>query len=335
MQDTEPALLEQARNRLRLRRYSPRTEEAYLYWIRRYIAFNTPRHPAQLREPDIERFLTHLAHRQLSASSQSQAFAAMLYLYRHVLEIDLPHSIDAIRAKRRRRQPTVLSQDEVAAMLQQLSGSRAFLMRLLYGTGLRISEFVRLRVKDVDFANNRIAVVGGKGGKDRHTVLPASLREELRAHIDKIKAIHTADLAKGCGMAFAANPVEGQYLALGKAFYWQFLFPASGLFSDAATGNRGRWHIDETLISRDIRNATLAAGIHRHVTAHTLRHSFATHLLEAGTNLRVIQELLGHSRPETTMIYTHLVSSGTGLAISPVDYLGPTARRGGVGGHAP
>jgi len=322
MQETEPALLEQVRNRLRVRRYSPKTEEAYLHWIRRYVAFHKPRHPAQLREPDIEAFLTHLAHRQLSASSQSQAFAAMLYLYRHVLEIELPHSIDAIRAKRRRRQPTVLSRAEVAAMIDSLSGARQFMIRLLYGTGLRISEFVRLRVKDVDFANNRLCVVAGKGGKDRYTVLPASMRDDLRAHIDRIKAIHAQDLADGFGMAFSANPVDGKHLALGKAFHWQFLFPASSLFRDAVTGNSGRWHVDELFIRRALRSATEAAGIYKHVTAHTLRHSFATHLLESGTNLRVIQELLGHSSPETTMIYTHLVAGGTGLAVSPVDRLG-------------
>jgi integron integrase len=324
MQENEPALLEQVRNRLRLRRYSPKTEETYLYWIRRYVAFHKPRHPAQLSEPDIEAFLTHLANRQLSASSQSLALAAILYLYTQVLQIELSQSIDAVRAKRRRRKPTVLSQEEVAALLAGLNGARLFMIRLLYGTGLRISEFVRLRVKDVDFANNRICVIAGKGGKDRYTVLPASMRDEIRTHIERIKVIHANDLANGYGMAFTASQVEGKHLELGKAFHWQFLFPASSLFRDTVTGNSGRWHIDELLIRRTIRAATDAARIYKHVTAHTLRHSFATHLLESGTNLRVIQELLGHSSPETTMIYTHLVAGGTALATSPLDRLGRT-----------
>lgn len=326
MQNTGPQLLEQVllgqvRDKIRVRRYSPKTESAYVHWIRQYIRFHKPKHPAQLSEPDVEAFLTHMANAGYSASSQSQAFAAVLYLYKEVLQKELSKTIDAVRAKRRRRVPTVLSRDEVGWMIGNLTGSRSFLIRLLYGTGLRISEFVRLRVKDVDFNNNRICVVCGKGGKDRFTVLPASMREELRAHIVRVSEIHVKDLASGFGTAYGASQVEGKYLALGKAFYWQYLFPATRLFKDPATGNSGRWHIDASIVTNTIRDATRAAGIHKHVTAHTLRHSFATHLLEAGTNLRVIQALLGHSSPETTMIYTHLVSGGTGLAESPLDRL--------------
>lgn len=319
MQQTEIPLLDQVRNRMRLRRYSPKTESTYLHWIKRYVSFHMPKHPAQLREPDVEAFLTHLALSQHSASSQSQAFAAILYLYKEVLLIQLPEKINALRAKRRRRKPTVLSQQEVQMLIGNLTGARNFLVRFLYGTGLRISEFVRLRVKDVDFTHNRICVVCGKGGKDRYTVLPSSMQDEIRAHIVRVQEIHEKDLAMGFGTAYRAVPVDGKYKALGKAFYWQFLFPAAVPFKDPATGNSGRWHIDASIVSGAIKDASRAAGIFKHVTAHTLRHSFATHLLEAGTNLRVIQELLGHSSPETTMIYTHLVSGGTGLVASPVD----------------
>jgi integron integrase len=321
----QPGLLDQVRNRMRVRRYSLKTESTYVYWIKRYIRFHKLKHPAQLSEPDVEAFLTHLAYSQYSASSQSVAMAAILYLYKEVLGAELSEKIDAVRARRRRRLPTVLSQQEVAALISHLTGTRRFLIRFLYGTGLRISEFVRLRVKDVDFTNNRICVVCGKGGKDRFTVLPASMREEIHAHIERVREIHAKDLANGAGTAYGSARIDDKYPSLGKQFYWQFLFPAQSAFKDSDTGNSGRWHIDEYVVSNAIKDAARAAGIYKRVTAHTLRHSFATHLLEAGTNLRVIQELLGHSSPETTMIYTHLVANGTGLTLSPVDRLASAA----------
>lgn len=325
MQALISKLLDQVRDRMRVQRYSPKTEDAYLYWIKRYIRFHKLKHPNQLREPDVEAFLSYLAIEEYSASSQSQALAAILYLYKEVLNAELSEKIDSLRAKRIRRLPTVLSQQEVKLLILNLTGSRRFLIRFLYGTGLRIGEFVRLRVQDIDFTNNRVCVVAGKGGKDRFTVLPASMREDIRAHIGRVREIHEKDLIDGFGMAYASGRIDRKYPSIGKEFYRQFLFPASRIFKDQATGNCGRWHIEEHVISDAIRKATRAAGIHKHVTAHTMRHSFATHLLEAGTNLRVIQELLGHSNTETTMIYTHLDSSGTAMALSPVDKIAGAA----------
>lgn len=320
-----PKLMDQVRGRLSVQRYSKKTEQAYITWIKGYIKFHRLRHPREMREPEIESYLTSLATNRYSASTQSQALAAILYLYQEVLGIEISDRIDAVRARRSKRLPVVLSKEEVEVLFRHLSGSRLFLVRLLYGTGLRISEFLNLRIKDIDFSNGRICVVAGKGGKDRFTILPASMKEELKAHVAKVKEIHDGDLALGYGAAYLPGQLDGKYKNMGKEFSWQFLFPAAKVFQDIGTGNCGRWHIDDEVISDAIRSAKRKAGIVKHVTAHTMRHSFATHLLESGTNLRVIQELLGHKSPETTMIYTHLMANGASTTPSPVDSLKGTS----------
>lgn len=322
MDERQPKLLDRLRDRLRVQGYSESTEYSYVGWVREFIRFHGLRHPKEMREPEIEKYLTHLASkRKVSASSQSQALSAILYLYREILEIELSGKIDAMRCHREKRLPVVLAKSEVEVLLQQLGGKERFMVKLLYGTGLRITEFVNLRVKDVDFPSNRICVVAGKGGKDRFTVLPASMKEELREHIDRVKNIHSADLAAGFGDAFLPGQLSRKYQNLGKEFCWQFLFPAGTIFHDRNTGHSGRWHVDSEVISAAISSARKRAAISKHVTAHTMRHSFATHLLEAGANLRVIQELLGHKSPETTMIYTHLVANGASTTASPLDSL--------------
>jgi len=323
MEARGPKLLDQVRGRLRLQGYSPRTEQTYVAWIKAYLHFHGFRHPREMREAEIEAYLTHLAvHDHYSASAQTQALSAILYLYAEVLRIELSSHIDAVRAHRSKRIPVVMSKAEVQRLLEQLSGSKRFLIKLLYGTGLRVSEFLNLRIKDVDFSNNRICVVCGKGDQDRFAILPTSMKEEIRAHVQRVKNLHERDLARGNGTAYLPGRLARKYKNLGKEFLWQFLFPAAATFRDHMTGNKGRWHIDGAILSKAIRYAARKAGIKKHVTAHTLRHSFATHLLESGVNLRIIQELLGHKSTETTMIYTHVVASGASTTPSPVDTLG-------------
>ncbi len=315
-----PKLLEQVRGNLRLQRYSRRTEQAYVSWIQSFLRFHGLRHPNEMRESEIGAYLTYLAvDKRYSASAQTQALSAILYLYKEILEIELSSRIESVRARRSKRLPVVLAKPEIEDLLAQLSGSKLFLVRLLYGTGLRIDEFLNLRVKDIDFSGNRICVVSGKGGKDRFAILPSSMRDDLRAHIERVRTIHNRDLANGQGIAYLPDRLDRKYKNLGRDFSWQFLFPAATIFDDRRTGNSGRWHIDGAVLSEAVRCAARKAGITKHVTAHTLRHSFATHLLESGVNLRVIQELLGHKSPETTMIYTHIAANGASTTPSPVD----------------
>lgn len=321
MVTTSPKLLDRVRSRLRVQHYSPRTEQTYLTIIKNYIRFHRYRHPEHMREPEIESYLSDLAIRGYSASTQSTSLAALLYLYEQVLGIEISDNLNMIRATPTKRLPVVLSQAEMTRLFEQLEGTRLFMIRLLYGTGLRISEFLALRIRDIDLSNNRICVVSGKGGKDRFTLLPASLRQELELHIAKVKSLHESDLEKGLGTAYLPGRLGKKYRNMGKEFSWQFLFPSAGTFTDPVTGNAGRWHMDMRVIYSSLQSARRKAGINKHVSAHTLRHSFATHLLESGTNLRVIQELLGHQSPDTTMIYTHLVGNGTSSTVSPLDHL--------------
>jgi integron integrase len=321
----KPKLIDQVRGRLRLQNYAASTEAAYISWIIAFIRFHKLRNPIEMREREIEAFLTDLVtRRNFSASTQKQALSAILYLYKEVLHIELTKYIETLRPFQSKRLPVILGVDEISNLLSQLKGSKLFLIKMLYGTGLRINEFLCLRVKDIDFSLNRINVVSGKGGKDRYTILPASLADELKNHIQKVYKIHQTDLKDGFGNAYLPNQLGRKYQNLGKEFGWQFLFPASRIFHDSVTGNRGRWHIDEHVISKALSTAAKQSGIKKHVTSHTLRHSFATHLLESGVNLRIIQELLGHKSPETTMIYTHLVANGASTTLSPIDRLAIT-----------
>lgn len=316
----QPKLLDQVRGRLRLKHYSLRTEQAYVAWIRRFILANGKRHPRELEGRHVEAFLTGLATRgRVAAGTQNQALAALLFLYREVLGVKLPWMDSVVRAKRPRRLPVVLSQAEVRRLLTAID-ERAWLMAaLLYGTGIRLMECLRLRVKDLDFERGEITVRNGKGGKDRHVPLPGSLREALPAAVERVRVLHEADLAAGVGEVWLPAALERKYPNAAREFGWQYLFPSPKLSADPRTGVLRRHHLDESVLQRAVRAARQRAGIVKPATCHTLRHSFATHLLEAGYDIRTIQELLGHKDLATTQIYTHVLNRG-GLAVrSPLD----------------
>jgi len=314
-------LLEQVRNAIRVRQYSLATEKVYLDWIYRFILFHDKRHPVEMAKTEIEAFLTYLAvKRKVSPSTQNQALQALLFLYRQVLEIELPWMDEVIRAKTKRRIPVVLSRVEVRLLLENVVMSMRLPASLMYGAGLRVSECLRLRVGDLDFSRHTVRVHWGKGGKDRVTVLPDNLEAMLQAQVENVRVLHNRDLAAGLG--FARMPVALQR-KLGKAsqrFYWQYLFPSPRLSEDPRElGETRRWHIHGTTLRKAIGYAAAKASINKRVTCHTLRHSFATHLLESGTDIRTIQQLLGHTDLRTTMIYTHVVERGALGARSPLD----------------
>lgn len=322
---SEPRLLEQAQARIRLKHYSLRTEQAYLQWMRRYIRANGLRHPRELNESAVEAFLTDLATRQrVSASTQNQALSALLFLYREVLAIKLPWMENVVRAKGSRRLPVVLSKGEVALVLRNLAGRNWLMASLLYGSGLRLMECLRLRVKDVDVARNEITVREGKGAKDRRTVLPASLKDALLRQMDEVRVLHVADLGAGFGAVSLPFALARKYPNAPKELGWQYMFPASRRAVDPRDGNEKRHHLDEKVLQRAVSNAARAAGIKKPVSPHTLRHSFATHLLEAGADIRTIQELMGHKDVATTQIYTHVLNRGAGGVVSPLDRCGET-----------
>jgi integron integrase len=321
MMDTKPKkLLDQVRDALRLKHYSIRTENSYVDWIRRYILFHHKRHPAEMGAAEIEAFLTHLAvEEHVAASTQNQALSALLFLYREVLHQDLG-PIDALRARKPKRLPTVLTRDEVQRLIAQMSGTHQLMAKLLYGSGLRLMECLRLRVKDVDFTMRTITVRDGKGGQDRVTILPDSLIPPLQEHLQAVKALHDQDLAQGYGAVYLPDALERKYPNANKEWGWQYLFPATRLSVDPRSGAVRRHHLDESGLQKAIRQAARRAGISKPVSPHTLRHSFATHLLQAGYDIRTVQELLGHKDVKTTMIYTHVLQRG-GLAVrSPLDF---------------
>ena len=312
--------MEDVVRRLRVGHYSLRTERAYLGWIRRFILANGTRHPRELGATHVEAFLTGLAvEGHVAASTQNQALSAILFLYRDVLGMKLAWMDDVVRAKRPRRVPTVLSQTEVRTLLANMEGRMAVLARLLYGTGMRLMEGVRLRVKDVDFARNEITVREGKGGKDRRTVLPASLVPALQAEVERVHVLHQCDRGRGAGEVWLPHALSRKYPKAARELGWQYVFPARNLSLDPRDGRWRRHHLDEAMLSRALKRAQLAAGINKLVTAHTLRHSFATHLIEAGYDIRTVQELLGHKDVATTQIYTHLLNRGAGAVLSPLD----------------
>lgn len=319
MSATNKKLLDHVRDTLRLQHYAYRTEQAYVHWIKRYILFHNKRHPKDMGAPEVEAFLTHLAAEEhVATSTQNQAFSALLFLYREVLHQDLG-PVEALRAKRPKRLPTVLSKAEVQRLFLHLSGTHLLMARLLYGSGLRLMECLRLRVKDLDFDYRTIVVRNGKGDQDRVTILPESLVVPLQDHLRIVRRTHQEDLEKGHGAVSLPDALARKYPNAEREWGWQYVFPAHRLSIDPRTGVIRRHHLDESGLQRAIRRAAQAAGIAKPVGPHTLRHSFATHLLENGYDIRTVQELLGHRNVRTTMIYTHVLNRGPKAVRSPLD----------------
>lgn len=313
-------LLEKVREAVRVRHYSLRTEQAYVSWIWRFVRANGGRHPRTLGATEVEAFLTRLANdRQVAAGTQNQALAALLFLFRQVLGIDLPWMDDVVRAKRPRRMPVVLTREEVLRLLAMLDGQPWLMAALLYGTGMRLMECLRLRVKDVDFARSQIVVRSGKGGKDRPVPLPMKLREPLSAAVERAGLIHGHDLARGFGAVWLPHALARKYPNAARETGWQYVFPARSMAHDPRDGVLRRHHVDESVLQRAVRSARERAGIVKPATCHTLRHSFATHLLDAGADIRTVQELLGHKDVATTQVYTHVLQRGAGGVLSPLD----------------
>lgn len=318
----KPRLLDQMREVIRVKHYSLRTEKTYLSWVRNFIHWSGLRHPADMGAPEIEAFLSMLANqRDVAASTQNQALAALLFLYKQVLGVDMPWLDGITRAKKPARLPVVLSQSEVRAVLGNTKGVNGLIISMLYGTGMRLMEGLRLRVKDVDFDSAIILVRDGKGGKDRVVPLPASLVQALRHQLAARRKMHDVDMARGMVDVELPHALWKKYPNAPKEWAWQYVFAAADYSTDPRTGVIRRHHIHEKTIQRAMRAAVIAAGIHKPASCHTLRHSFATHLLEAGSDIRTVQELLGHSDVSTTMIYTHVVKRGAAGAISPLDRL--------------
>jgi len=319
-----PSLLTQLRVAIRTRHYSPRTEEAYVQWVRRFIRFCGTRHPRELGSGDVTRFLSSLAvDAHVSASTQNQALAALVFLYRDVLNMPVGWLNALVRAKRPARVPVVFTRDEVRKLFARLrgGGAAALVVELLYGSGMRLQEALGLRVKDVDFGANQITVRGGKGDRDRHTMLPERLQAPLLRHLAEVRRQHEHDVAVGAGWVALPGALGLKYPDAGREWGWQWVFPAGRMYEDAETGQRRRHHMHETVVQRAFKEALRASRIAKAASCHTLRHSFATHLLEAGYDIRTVQELLGHRSVETTMIYTHVLNRG-GLGVkSPVDTL--------------
>jgi len=316
------SVLADLRTALQARHYSRKTEQAYSHWVSRFLQFHQGRPPAEMAEPDINRFLTYLAlNEKVSASTQNQALAAVLFLYRYVIGHDIGDLGDVIRARKPERRPVVMTREEVRAVLAKLTDDKRLMASLMYGAGLRLMECLRLRVQDVDFSRNEILVRDGKGAKDRITMLPESLNTPLQDHLKQVKAIHENDLADGWGRVLLPDALDRKYPNAPKDWRWQWAFPQEHRWRNAQTGEQGRHHVHETILQRAVKEAICQAGVMKHVGCHTFRHSFATHLLEAGYDIRTIQELLGHKDVSTTMIYTHVLNKGGHGVRSPIDGL--------------
>jgi integron integrase len=315
-----PKLLEQVRDRIRVKHYSIRTETQYVQWVRRFILFHGKKHPRDMGAPEVEAFLTHLAvEGHVAAATQNQALSALLFLYKEVLGVDLPWLNDVTRAKRPQRMPVVLTRDEVHAVLDRMSGVYGLMARLLYGTGMRLMECVRLRVKDVDFGRGEILIRDGKGAKDRVTMLPQSLVSPLLSHLQQRRALFDDDLKASKASVYMPDALARKYPNSPTEWGWQYIFPSGSYSVDPRSGAERRHHLDEKLLQRAMKKAVQASGMAKLATPHTLRHSFATHLLEAGYDIRTVQELLGHKDVSTTMIYTHVLNKGGRGVTSPLD----------------
>lgn len=317
-----PKLLDLVRDKIRVKHYSIRTETQYLQWIKRFILFHNKRHPREMGAKEVEAFLTHLATvGNVSASTQNQALSALLFLYREIFELELPWLDQVVRAKKPQRLPVVLSKPEVANILARMQGTHGLIARLLYGTGMRIMECCRLRVQDIDFDRGEILIRDGKGAKDRVTMLPQILIEPLKAHLLWRKGLFEHDTVKGMAEAYLPDALERKYPNASTSWVWQYVFCSGSYSIDPRSGHERRHHLDEKLIQRAVKKAVIEAGITKLATPHTFRHSFATHLLEGGYDIRTVQELLGHSDVATTMIYTHVLNKGGRGVSSPLDVL--------------
>ena len=315
-----PKLLDQVRDKIRVKHYSIRTETQYLQWIKRFIFFHGKRHPRDLGAVEVEAFLSHLATEgNVSASTQNQALSALLFLYREVLGVVLPWMDTMVRAKKPQRLPVVLNRSEITLVMERMEGTYSLMARLLYGTGMRLMECCRLRVKDIDFGRREILIREGKGAKDRVTMLPETLILPLQEHLAKRRRLYEDDFAKGMAEVFLPDALARKYPSAASEWAWQYVFPSGSYSVDPRSGHERRHHIDEKLLQRAVKRAVVASGITKLATPHTLRHSFATHLLESGYDIRTVQELLGHSDVSTTMIYTHVLNKGGRGVVSPLD----------------
>jgi integron integrase len=316
----KPRLLDEVRAVARMRHLSLRTEQAYVQWIRRYILFHHKRHPRDMGEADIRAFISHLAVDDgVSASTQTVALSALLFLYRDVLKQELPYVGNIERARKPKRLPVVFTRDETNRILANLEGTHWLIAGLLYGCGLRLMECLRLRVKDLDLSYNQIAIRDGKGEKDRLTMLPAKLKQPLMRHLQKVKILHEEDVASGYGEVFLPYALERKYPNAPKLWGWQYVFPANNRSIDPRSGKQRRHHFSADAAQKAVKNAIRSAGLAKNGSCHTLRHSFATHLLEDGYDIRTVQELLGHKDVKTTMIYTHVLNRGGKGVTSPID----------------
>lgn len=313
-------LLDQARRTLRLKHYAYSTEQSYLNWIRRFIRFHNLQHPRTLGKDQIESFLSHLAvNGKVAASTQNQALSALLFLYRNVLDQPLEHDLNAVRALRPKHVPTVLTPKEVQTIINMMRDHNRLIAQLLYGSGLRISECTRLRVKDLDFDRRQITIRDAKGAKDRYTILPDAVVQSLQVHLQRVKRIHEEDLNQGYGAVYLPHALERKYPLANKEWIWQYVFPCASISRDPRSGVIRRHHVSPSTIQKAVKKAVKLSGIPKHITPHTLRHSFATHLLENGYDIRTVQELLGHKDVKTTMIYTHVLNRGGFAVRSPLD----------------
>ncbi|MCL4801667.1 MAG: integron integrase [Burkholderiales bacterium] len=324
MDRPQPRLLDQLRDRIRLKHYSIRTEQAYSDWVRRFVLFHGKRHPRELGQVEVEAFLTHLAVAgRVAASTQNQAKSALLFLYKEVLGVELPWLDGIETAKRPARLPVVLTREEVRSVLARTSGTPGLILRLLYGSGLRIMEALRLRVKDVDFARREIVVRDGKGARDRVTMLPAGIAPALRAHLVRVRELHAEDLAAGFGAVHLPFALARKYPNAACEWAWQYVFPSRDRSVDPRSGEVRRHHAGDQAVQRALRAALRRSGVVKPATPHALRHSFATHLLEDGYDIRTVQELLGHRDVATTQIYTHVLNRGPRAVLSPLDRPAP------------